>query len=323
MDTVADLEPARRLDDDLFGRGAADAKGLGVAVLAAVRHALKMRPAISNEIAIMIQSASGEEGGALGAYGTKHLVREGYLGRLNVVCEPTEFAYFDRTTSAMTARISVTGEGSSDDEPLQGQNATILLAAITDRLTRELSPQVLGLGAKMCVGGLHTGVMHNRVYGSGHLLLNFAYPSLEVAIELEELVETALVDALERFRLDYGKYAIAAAAAAAARSICKLTWIKRRLPVLSNRDHEMEGMLRRIGIPRHEADSHSLPFSCDAMWMTGPGSFTIVYGPGHLGRNRTHAGGEFISIADLDNYAHKLSNLILAFADHAHSRSND
>jgi acetylornithine deacetylase/succinyl-diaminopimelate desuccinylase-like protein len=318
MDTVADIEPACRRDGVLFGRGAADAKGLGVAVLAAVRRALELRPEIANKITLMIQSVGGEEGGALGAYGTKHLVREGYLGRLNIVCEPTEFAYFDRTTAAMTARISVDGEGSSDDEPLQGQNATILLAAITDMLVRELSPKVLALGAKMCIGGLHTGAMHNRVYGSGHLLLNFAYPSLEVALELEALVETAFAEAVERFHHDYAQYAIAAAAAAVARSICSLTWIKRRLPVLSNRDRDMEEMLQQIGIPRHDADSASLPFSCDAMWMTGPGSFTIVYGPGHLGRNKTHAAGEFIRVADLDNYAHQLSNLILAFADWAH-----
>jgi acetylornithine deacetylase/succinyl-diaminopimelate desuccinylase-like protein len=318
MDTVADIEPACRRDGVLFGRGAADAKGLGVAVLAAVRRALELRPDIPEEITILIQCVGGEEGGALGAYGTKHLVREGYLGRLNIVCEPTEFAYFDRTAAAMTARISVAGEGSSDDEPLQGQNATILLAALTDILVRELSPRVLALGAKMCVGGLYTGAMHNRVYGSGQLLLNFAYPSVEVALELEALVETSFAEAVERFRRDYAQYAIAAAAAAAARSICSLTWIKRRLPVLSNRDRGMEAMLRGVGIPRHEVDSTSLPFSCDAMWMTAPRSFTIVYGPGHLGRNKTHATGEFIEIADLDAYAHQLSNLILAFAEQAH-----
>ncbi len=288
MDTVADIEPACRRDGIIFGRGAADAKGPGVAALAAVRRALELQPDLRKRSPSSFR-AQGEEGGALGAYGTKHLVREGYLGRLNIVCEPTEFAYFDRTTAAMTARISVAGEGSSDDEPLQGQNATVLLAAMTDMLVRNLSPKVLALGAKMCVGGLHTGAMHNRVYGSGNLLLNFAYPSLEVALELETLVEASFADAIDRFHRDYAQYAIAAAAAASARSICSLTWIKRRLPVLSNRDRDMEAMLRGVGIPRHEPDSTSLPFSCDAMWMTGPGSFTIVYGPGHLGRNKTHA----------------------------------
>jgi acetylornithine deacetylase len=315
MDTVSEMGPVCLRDGVICGRGVADAKGLGVAALAAVRRALLLRPDLSETISIMIQSVGGEEGGALGAYGSKHLVREGYIGRLNIVCEPTEFAYFDRTTSAMTARIDVHGEGSSDDEPLQGQNATILLAAMTDLMTRELSPKVLGLGAKMCVGGIHTGEMHNRVYGSGKLLLNFAYPSLEVGLAIEQLVETAFAEALDRFHRDYAQYAVATEAAAAARSICSLTWIKRRLPVLSNRDGEMESILKEAGIPRHDSDSKSLPFSCDAMWMSGPRSFTIVYGPGHLGRNKTHAAGEFMNIADLDAYAHKLSNLILAFAD--------
>ncbi|MGH2667599.1 MAG: M20/M25/M40 family metallo-hydrolase, partial [bacterium] len=167
----------------------------------------------------------------------------------------------------------------------------------------------------ICIAGVETGRMHNRVYGTGRLLLNFAYPSLDVGVAIERLVDDAFRAALARFCDEYASCEVAHSAAVAASDICSLTWLKRRLPVLANRVAEMEALLRRAGINRHDEASPSAPFTCDAMWLGGPGCYSVVLGPGGLIENNAHAPGEFMRIADLDRFADQVASIVLAFMD--------
>jgi acetylornithine deacetylase len=317
LDTVADALPVERRDGVVVGRGAVDAKGLAVGILAGVREALRRRPGLAESTTVLLQAVGGEEGGAMGVLGTRVVAALGYTGRLNVVAEPTSLRFFDRTTTSMTARVEVAGTGSTDDEPTLGQNATILLGAVVDRLARRLAPRVEQAGGKLCIAGLHTGDMHNRVYGSGRLLLNFAYPSAQAAQAIERAAEEELGGALADFAQTFASVPVAQAAAESADEICRLVWVKRGLPVLANRDAELEAVLAAAGLRRHEDDGDAKPFTCDAMWLQGERRYTVVFGPGDLGANRAHADGEFVELAELDRYAAAVADMVVAFGDWA------
>ncbi len=313
MDTVSGEVPVGVEGGRITGRGVADAKGLGVAVLAGVRRALQIHRGVEDRLRVVLQSVAGEEGGAMGVYGTRHVERLGYTGRLNVVCEPTAFAAFDRTTASMTACVAVEGVGSTDDAPGAGHNATVLLGYVIGELTREVAPRVAALGGKTCIAGVETGSMHNRVYGSGRLLVNFAYPSLSVGLAIEQIVGDVFDRAVESFAASHAVSVIAGATARAARDIISLTWLKRRLPVLANRDPEMERLLSEAGVERHEEGSGASPFTCDAMWLAGANRYAVVLGPGDLATNGAHTHAEYMDIDDLDRFAWQVCSIVGAF----------
>ncbi len=313
LDTVSGYFAPFRQGRRVYGRGAVDSKGVAVAVLAGVRRVVGELSGLTDTVSILLEFVGGEEGGAMGVYGTRALVKQGFIGRLNVVAEPTRLRYFDETTTSMTVEIVVGGSGATDDQPERGENATILLAALVDRLTRTLASRVEAVGGRMCVAGLHTGTTHNRVFGGGRLYLNFAYRSLVAAKAIEQATAEELDSALRSFAADYSDIPIARLAAASAERICHWRWLKRRLPVLSNRDRQMEAMLLDAGVERHEAGSGLQPFTCDAMWFAGRGRYTIVLGPGDAAGNKAHADGEFIDIDNLDCYAGMVASVISGF----------
>lgn len=310
LDTVSGAVPVALRDGVLTGRGAVDDKGPGVALLAGIRHALAARPGVR----ILIQAVGGEEGGAMGVYGTRELAALGFTGRLNVVAEPTRGGYLDRSTAAMTARLSVDGAGSTDDEPERGENATVLLGFLAAWFAAEVVPHVTDAGGKACVAGLHTGRAHNRVYGTGSLLCNFAYADAVTAREIEKRVENAVDEALTAFAERYGSHPSTAATATAARRILRLDWEKRGLPTLDNRDAGLERVLGAAGFGRH-GDGALRPFTCDAVWLGGTGGHTVIAGPGDLAGNHAHADGEHVAISELDAYATRISALVTGFAD--------
>src|SRR5690606_11210887 len=126
-------------------------------------------------IEVLLTSVPGEEGGAMGVFGTRWLVAQGFTGRLMLFAEPTGGRVMDACTAAMTPRLRVAGAGSTDDHPGDGRDATVALGYRADHLARTVGPRAAALGAKLCIAGLHTGTSHNRVYGEGELLLNIAY----------------------------------------------------------------------------------------------------------------------------------------------------
>ena len=158
LDTVSGIEPVSFDGTRFHGRGAIDAKGPAVALLAGIREAVRARPALGTEIAVLIQAVAGEEGGAMGVFGTRPLIQRGYVGRLNVFCEPTGRRALTRSTAAMTARLRVRGQDAIDDEPGAGHNATVLLGFLAQKLAAELGPAAVD--GQVCVAGLHLSLIH-------------------------------------------------------------------------------------------------------------------------------------------------------------------
>lgn len=320
IDTV-DGGPAPALvDGQVRGRGAVDAKGPGVAVLAGIEAAVSWRPSLADDISVLVQCVSGEEGGAMGVYGSEVVADAGFLGRLNVFAEPTDGWFFDHATASMTARIAVNGDDAIDDAPDEGHNATVVLGVAASALAAELDPAIRKIGGRTCIAGLHTGAMHNRVYGSGELLVNFAYGTAPTGARIEQLVQAWLLGTRRSFASRFACFPATARAARDIDRILTVTWLKRGLPPLANRDPAIEAVLRRAGLRRLPDDVMAArAFTCDAIWGQRRGAYTIVCGPGDLARNGAHTERESVSITELDCYARRIAALLLEFADTAAS----
>ena len=237
----------------------------------------------------------------------------GFLGGLNLFAEPTAGVYFDNSTTSMTARIDVRGLDATDDAPHQGHNATLLLGYLAHQIMTELSGPIAKEGGKICLGGIHTGNMHNKVYGTGSLLINFAYESTESGHRIHEFVNQTFTRLIQKFSLELKDYPASRATAEAAPAICNLVWLKQELPVLNNRNAAREAFLADLGWKRNPEEKAENAFTCDAMWAQRKDVYTIVYGPGSLSGNMAHAEGEFIPLVDLEQYALEIQRLLIAF----------
>ncbi|MEU3020324.1 M20/M25/M40 family metallo-hydrolase [Nocardiopsis sp. NPDC007018] len=318
LDTVAGNPPVT-FDGEVFrGRGAIDAKGPAVALLAGVRAALGGRPELGRHHAVLVQAVAGEEGGAMGVLGTRPLVELGYTGRLNVFCEPTSGRFSTRSTASMTARVSVRGDDAIDDRPHTGHNASVLLGFLAQRMGRALDGHARD-GA-VCVAGLHTGTLHNRVYGSGDLLLNLAYGDAATGRSLEGAVTEAFESALAEFTAEFSDTALFARTARDARRTTRLDWPKRGLPVLDDHDPWGRALLRGAGVPAWPAEEPA--FTCDAIWAADlPDACTVVLGPGDLAADGAHGDAESARLSDLDGFAATVARLLAVFTEHTHGGS--
>ena len=208
LDTVSGTPPVTVDGDVVTGRGAIDAKGPTVAALAGIRAAAAADRALPQRASILVQLVGGEEGGAMGVYGTRELVARRFTGRLNIVVEPTRLEFFDTATASMTASIRVEGEGATDDAPDCGENATLILSFVACHLVEQVGPEAERRHAKLCVAGIKTGTMHNRVFGTGELLVNVAYRGSADGAALQREVELAFESSVGAFRRCFADLAI-------------------------------------------------------------------------------------------------------------------
>ncbi|MBE9373695.1 M20/M25/M40 family metallo-hydrolase [Saccharopolyspora sp. HNM0983] len=311
LDTVDGAVPVGFDGRRITGRGAVDAKGPAVALLAGIRHAARTEPALGGEVGVLVQAVAGEEGGAMGTYGTRPLVQQGWFGRLNVFCEPTGLRALRRVTASATARIRVDGAGAVDDHPDRGDNATVLLGFLAQQLAAALDSA--DRPGRTCIAGLRTGDTHNRVHGTGQLLINLSYTGSAEGAAVERDLTEQLDKALVEFATRFGTSREFARTARNARDITRLDWIKRGLPGLDCTDPLATRLCAAAGIEPWPADEPG--FTCDAIWMDGvPDAATIVLGPGSLDANNAHAAGEHVHLHQLNAFASAVSRLLVEFA---------
>jgi acetylornithine deacetylase/succinyl-diaminopimelate desuccinylase-like protein len=313
VDTVAPHIATTLWHGLLRGRGCLDDKGPGIAVLAGVTAAFAREPWLADVIQVQIASVPGEEGGAMGTYGTRWLIRRGITGRLMVFAEPSGGSVLDTCTATMTLEISVAGDDVTDDFPEQGHNATVALGFLAAYLAEQLDRVVSGLPATACIGGLHTGHAHNRVYGSGRLLVNIAYADNEAGRLIREVTEDLCDRAADEFRARFTHNRLTARLYADWERVVRPRWLKAGLPVLVNRDVRMESVLARVGFQRRDAIGDSCAFASDAIWAGGPGRYVAVCGPGRLDEGGAHSPDEHISLSELEAYAARVADLVTAF----------
>lgn len=313
MDTVGPHLTPRLANGVIHGRGSVDDKGPGVAAVLGVAAAFAAAPELADEIEVLVASVPGEEGGAMGVYGTRWLVESGWTGRLMVFAEPTDCRTLDACSATMTPVVSVRGMDSTDDHPYGGHNATVALGHVACLLTERVGPVAEKLGAKLCVAGMMSGPAHNRVYGSGQLRLNIAYFNDRAAAELAAAVEETLAIAGDELRRRFPGNAVTRRLAADWESVVSLQWLKRGLPALANRDPALEPVLAAAGLPRHDGIADGSAFTCDAIWAAAPGRYVVTCGPGSLQANGAHTEREHVALADLESYAGRCRDLVLNF----------
>ena len=316
LDTVGPHLPPVLRGRVLRGRGAVDATGPGVAAVVGVSRAFAEDPGLAGEIEVLVASVPGEEGGAMGVYGTRWLVETGCVGRLMVFAEPTGCRVLDACSATMTPVVAVGGLDSTDDRPAEGHNATVALGFLAVRLTERLGRLADRLGARVCVAGVHTGQSHNRVYGSGLLKLNIAYHDRAVASVLALEVERAVADAGAEAAELFGDNPVTRRLLADWDEVVRLDWLKRGLPPLANRDGAMEAVLAGAGLHRHDGVADGTSFTCDAIWAAGRGRYAVACGPGLLDRDGAHTPTEHVRLDDLDEYADRVRALVHAFGAH-------
>ncbi|MCK3860977.1 M20/M25/M40 family metallo-hydrolase [Pseudomonas sp. B329] len=320
MDTVSPHLPVLLRDGCVQGRGAVDNKGPGLAILAAIEEVQRTQPQVLRDIRLLIQVVAGEEGGAMGVYGTRYLCNRGHVGALNVFVEPSGDGYFDASTTSMTYEIRMDGNDSTDDFPERGDNASLILSFMAQEMARLLAEPVKALEVKITLAGIHTGLHHNRVYGSGHCLFNFSYGSVDAGRQLAAQVDQAYVVALARCRALFAELHPFSATIERLTSTCSSSWLKRDLPVLNNRDAAMEAILMSAGISRNTCSAEA--FTCDAMWAQAEGAYSIVWGPGSLAVNGAHTALEYVRLDDLESFTCAVHRLITQFATAtAHTKS--
>lgn len=277
-------------------------------------------PTLGRDVAVLVQAVAGEEGGALGTLGTRPLVEAGFTGRLNMFCEPTGLRYLTRATAAATACVEVTGRGGVDDEPGAADNATVLLGFLAQYLARALDG--IEPSGRVCVAGLRTGERHNRVYGTGRLLVNLSYADTAAGARVERAVGGAVRAGIAAFTREFaGSREFGRTADAAAR-ITRLRWAKRGLPCLSGAPEWVDRLLAGAGVEPWPAAEPA--FTCDAIWLDGvPDSGTVILGPGSPAANHAHGPGEFADLAELDAFACAVAAVVARFAREHRNRSTE
>lgn len=313
IDTVKGTPQVKVENNKIFGRGAVDMKGAGIAVLAGIRDAITKIPELVNHVSIVVQCVSGEEGGAMGIYGTKLLSELGYFGVINIFAEATDGCFFDHSTTSSTVNILVSGKDAIDDNPDNGHNATILLGYLASHFAKGLANEVEQHGGKICIAGIKTGEMHNRVYGSGSLKINFAYSSKALGDWIEHKFENSFAWECAKFEKEFNSITIAKKTASELSKIVSYKWIKKGLPVLNNRHAKIEELFAVAGINRISEEEFSRTFTCDAIWVNRPNIYTVVFGPGDLVRNGAHTDFEFIEVEELERYSTQISRFLMLF----------
>jgi acetylornithine deacetylase/succinyl-diaminopimelate desuccinylase-like protein len=316
VDTVGPYVPPRLASRQLYGSGAVDDKGPGIAALVGVSKAFALKPHLVDEVEVQIASVPGEEGGAMGVYGTRWLVESGWRGRLMIFAEPTGGRVLDSVSATMTPLLRVSGADATDDRPTEGHNATLALGFLAAFLARGLDKAAAELGGRVCIAGMRTGDQHNRVYGTGELLLNIAYYDTTAGDRLAGVVEELLEEARHRFADEFAETSIAHRLIADWENVVRLDWVKRGLPTLANRDPLMESLLTACGLYRSDGVKDGTAFTCDAIWAGTTGAYVAVCGPGDLAVNGAHTPGEHVDLSDLESYATRIRDLVIRFAAH-------
>jgi len=273
-------------DGRLYGRGACDAKGSLVAMLAAMERLAARPTGLRGEL--LLTAVMGEEAGGVGSL---HLVRQGLRADGAVVGEPTELRVACAHKGTYMRRLRVRGRAAHSGQPARGVNAVTHAAALCmayDRLNARLAarPHPLVGPPTAAVTVLHGGTRQNTIPDLAELIIDRRL----VPGETHADADAELADLLDELRREWP-----------ALSLDPIETVVSTVPSETPRDapivrDALAAMAAVTGLP---ATPDGFSAGCDmSKLVTIAGIPTVICGPGSLAQ--AHTPDEYVDLGQVE-----------------------
>ena len=268
----------------LYGRGACDVKGGGVAMFGAFRRLVSEKP--SNAPRVILTFTVDEEHTFLGA---QALVKSGLRADFAIVAEPTSLNIVRSHKGVVRWQIETTGRACHSSRPQDGLNAVYRMGAILTAIesySKELQTRTpdADLGPRtLVVGMIHGGVSPNTVP-------DCCVIDIDRRLLPGESASEAIAD-LNRHLQGFEFTAVPP------KLVCPA--------LLPKGGHEF---VQRLGAAidrvRGEHEVWNVPYGTDASTIQEAGIPAVVFGPGDIAQ--AHTKDEWIELEQLDAAAEVL-----------------
>lgn len=268
-------------DGRLIGRGAADAKGSLVAMLAAMQRLSDSPEGLAGEV--LLTAVVAEEAGGLGS---RHLAAQGLEADAAVVGEPTGLRVAHAHKGTYMRRLTFTGQAAHSASPWLGRNAVADAAAFvaatereTERLARQPHP-TLGPGT-LTVTIFHGGRLQNTVPAEAEVLVDRRLVPGETHAQCNaQLADMVAELAACRPGLQVSEPDIVVATVPSETDVSQ--------PVVTSALRAVAG----VGRPLDGAVGFNA--GCDMSKLVGIGIPTVICGPGELAQ--AHGPDEYVEV---------------------------
>jgi acetylornithine deacetylase/succinyl-diaminopimelate desuccinylase family protein len=271
------------VDGLLYGRGACDAKGSLVAMLAAMERLATDPRGLTGSL--VLTAVVGEEAGGLGS---RHLVRDGLAAEAAVVGEPTGLSIARAHKGTYMHRLRFTGRAAHSASPWLGRNAVADAAAFVAACEEETvrlagAPHPAVGPATMTVTTITGGTFQNTVPAEAVLTVDRRLVPGETHAVADEQRARLLAD-LQRARpgLDVTEEQLVAT-----------------VPSETAPDDPIvrAGLAAVASVGRGQPEASGFNAGCDMSKLVGAGIPTIICGPGSLAQ--AHGPDEFVPMAEV------------------------
>lgn len=263
----------------IYGRGACDAKGSLVAMLAALERAAADPSGLAGDV--VLTAVVAEEAGGLGSL---HLVAEGFQADAAVVGEPTDLAVAYAHKGTYMRELSFHGVAAHSASPWLGRSAVADAAAFvaaSERETHRLAEQphpALG-PATMTVTKLAGGLLQNTVPAEAVLLVDRRLIPGETHSDCDAQLQLMLTKLAERrpgLRADEPRVVVA--------TVPSQTGLDQ--PVV------LSALQASSRVRGTDAVAAGFNGGCDMSKLVGAGVPTVICGPGSLAQ--AHGPDEYV-----------------------------
>ena len=270
-------------DGRMYGRGACDAKGSLVAMIAALERACRTDGGLSGSV--VLTAVVAEEAGGLGS---RHLVQDGFTADAAVVGEPTGLTVARAHKGTYMHRVRFAGRAAHSASPHLGHDAIADAAAFVAACEAEsarlaCSPHPLLGPATLTVTTMSGGTFQNTVAAHAELTVDRRLVPGETHADADREL-AGIVGELTRRRPGFAATVENLVATVPSETAGDQRIVQIALAAVA---------AVRGGSPR----ACGFNAGCDMSKLVGAGIPTVICGPGELAQ--AHAPDEFVPVQDV------------------------